>query len=182
VRALLTLIILAVVIVTVARGQEVESLWTETLLIALAHYFTSRRFLYLSPEALGRLESEGVVEKEANPLYLPRHSIRISVVLAFTGLAVFLYREDRLVTPQALSILGIVFAYLLGVVWRGGRALLTRGSQRPTARWWDDVKALVVLLVLAVTAAAYLADRTDLVPPQLRSIPLGLVLFYFGSR
>jgi hypothetical protein len=50
VRALLTLLIVAVVLVQVARGREVEPLWTETLMIALAHYFTSRPFLRLSPD------------------------------------------------------------------------------------------------------------------------------------
>jgi hypothetical protein len=35
VRALLTLLIVAVVLVQVARGREVEPLWTETLMIAL---------------------------------------------------------------------------------------------------------------------------------------------------
>src|SRR5262249_36360605 len=44
VRALLTLLIVAVVFVQVARGHQIEALWTETLMIALAHYFTSRRF------------------------------------------------------------------------------------------------------------------------------------------
>jgi hypothetical protein len=38
------------------------------------------------------------------------------------------------------------------------------------------------LLVLAVTAAAYLLDRPDLLPPHGRNVPLGLTLFYFGSR
>jgi hypothetical protein len=55
VRALLTLLIVAVVLVQVARGREVELLWTETLMIALAHYFTSRRFIRLSPDAMRRL-------------------------------------------------------------------------------------------------------------------------------
>ena len=54
VRALLTLLIVAVVLVQVARGRDVEPLWTETLMIALAHYFTSRRFLRLTPEVIRR--------------------------------------------------------------------------------------------------------------------------------
>jgi hypothetical protein len=42
VRALLTFLIVAVVLVQLARGRDVETLWTETMMIALAHYFTSR--------------------------------------------------------------------------------------------------------------------------------------------
>jgi hypothetical protein len=171
VRALLTLMIVAVVVVQMARGLEVELLWTETLMIALAHYFTSRRFIRLPPEVIRRLTEEGQIELEAHPLFLPRHSIRAILVLAFVGLAVYLYQQGRLFQPQSLSILGVVFAYLLGIAARI-RAI----------RGWEDYKAIVVLLILACTAGAYLADRSDLVPRLLRDVTLGLVLFYFGSR
>ncbi len=171
VRALLTLLVVAVVIAQLVRGQEVEPLWTATLMIALAHYFTSRRPLNLPPDVIRRLAAEGHVEMEANPLFLPRYSIRVILVLAFVGLAVYLYRQNRLFEPQALSVLGVVFAYFLGVVLRFGRF-----------RVWKDLKAVVVLLVLLYTAGAYLANRPDFVPYQLRDITLGLVLFYCGSR
>jgi hypothetical protein len=179
VRALLTLLIVAVVVAEVARGRAVESLWVETLMIALAHYFTSRRFVRLSPEVVRRLEAEGYLEGEANPLWLPRHSIRAVVVLAFVGLAVYLHQAGRLWESQALSLLGVVFAYLLGVLarsvwvwWSGGRP----------SRRWGDLQAAVVLGVVGITAVAYLAGRPDLIPPQARNVPLGLALFYFGSR
>ena len=171
VRALLTLLIVAVVIVQLARGHEVELLWTETLMIALAHYFTSRRFIRLSPEVIRRLTEEGQIEAEPRPLYLPRFSIRIILVLAFVGLAVYLYRQDRLFQSQAMSILGVVFAYLLGIVGR-----------LRSAKGWEDFKAVIVLLVLLCTAIPCLMDRGDVVPHQLRDITLGLVLFYFGLR
>jgi hypothetical protein len=161
----------AVVIVQVVRGQEIDLLWAETLMIALAHYFTSRRFINLPPEVIRRLAEEGHVETEANPLFLPRHSIRLILILAFGGLAVYLYRENKLFESQALPILGVVFAYLLGIV-AGIRHF----------RGWEDLKAIVVLLVLLFTAGACLANRPDLVPNHLRNITLGLVLFYFGSR
>jgi hypothetical protein len=182
VRALLTLMIVPVVIAQVVRGETVEPLWVETLMIALAHYFTSRRFLYLPPDVARRLESEGHLEEEAYPLYLPRYSIRVLIVLAFVGLAGFLYREGRLMEPRALSLLGVVFAYLLGTLLRGLLGLWPRWQRSRLSQRWDNLKAAVVLLVLAVTAAAYLLDRSDLLPPQARNVPLGLVLFYFGSR
>jgi hypothetical protein len=171
VRALLTLLIVAVVIVQLARGHDVELLWTETLMIALAHYFTARRFIRLSPEIIRRLTEEGQLEAEPRPLYLPRFSIRIILVVAFIGLAVYLYRQDRLFQSQAMSILGVVFAYLLGIV-----------ARMRSVRGWEDLKAAVVLLVLLATAVPSLLGRSDLVPRQVRDVTLGLVLFYFGSR
>lgn len=182
VRAILTLLIVAVVVVQVVRGNPVERLWIETLMIALAHYYTSRRFIRLPPDVIRRLETEGHVEQEAHPLYLPRHSIRAILVLTFIGLAVYLYQENRLFEHQSLSILGVVFAFLLGVIARAVLAWWTKGRRSKAIVWWEDLKAAVVLLVLICTATAYFVDRTDLLPEYARSTTLGLVLFYFGSR
>ena len=182
VRALLTLLVVAVVIVQVCRQREIEPLWTETLMIALAHYFTSRRFINLTPDVIRRLEAEGQVEIESNPLFLPRHSIRAIILVAFASLAVYAYREHQLFDFPALSILGVVFAYLLGILVRSLIGWWCKGRESNTIRGWEDMKAAVVLVVLLYTAGVYLFDRPDLVPHQLRNITLGLVLFYFGSR
>ena len=77
VRALLTLLIVAVVISQVARGQHVSTLWTETLMIALAHYFSTRRFIKLAPELIHQLEAEGAVETELHPRRARGHVNRL---------------------------------------------------------------------------------------------------------
>ncbi len=163
--------IVAVVIAQMVRGEKIELLWTETLMIAMAHYFASRRFIRLPPEVIKRLVDEGYIELEARPLHLPSHSIRLVLIVAFTAVGVYLYREGRLWEPQSLSILGVVFAYLLGVFLRVR-----------TIRGWEDAKAFVVLAVLIVTSAAYLLGWGPSVPQPLQAVTLGLVLFYFGSR
>lgn len=182
VRALLTLLIVAVVITQVVRGEEVALLWRETLMIALAYYFTTRRFIRLPSTMIQQLEHEGYAEEETNPLYLPRLSIRVIIVLAFAGLAVYLFQADALFQPQALSILGVVFSYVLGMVFRVLLEWWTKGQKTTAIRRWEDIKALVVLLVLLTTAGAYLLDYQDFLPKELRNATLGLVLFYFGSR
>jgi hypothetical protein len=171
VRALLTLLIVAVVIVQLARDHQVGLLWTETLMIALAHYFTSRRFIRLSPEVIGRLTEEGLLEAESRPLYLPQYSIRLILVAAFVGLAVYLYRQGRLFDSQTISILGVVFAYLLGIV-----------ARFRSVKGWEDVKAAGVLIVLLSTAVPFLIGHGEWVPRHWQDVTLGLVLFYFGSR
>lgn len=182
VRALLTMQIVAVVIYQLASGREVEPVWSELLMIVLAHYFTSRRFVHLAPEVIKHLEDEGHIEAERNPLFLPRFSIRALLVAAFAGLAVYLYRNGHLFDSDVLSILGVVFSYLLGVLARGALNWFA-GERRPRpAQLWEDIKALVVLSAMAFTAAAYLLGLEDHLSHALRNATLGLVLFYFGSR
>jgi hypothetical protein len=179
---LLTLIIIGVVIVHVVKGDDLPVLWNETLMIALAHYFTSRRFIRLPPDELRRLEAEGKIETEAHPLYLPRHSIRVIIIAAFVGLAAYLYREGKLFEPSALSIVGVVFAYLLGNIARGLVNLWKGGRQTTVFRTWEDIKAVVVLLLLGGVAVVYFLGLSEHLPRQVDSVTLALVLFYFGSR
>ncbi|MFN0051640.1 MAG: hypothetical protein ACKV0T_05585 [Planctomycetales bacterium] len=184
IRALLTLLIVAVVIVETVRGRPVNELWGETLLIALAHYFTSRRFVGMSPDLLKRLEGEGAIPQESNPLYLPRHSIRALIVLAFAGLAYYVFQVEEVRTFDAVPpILVTVSAYLLGIFARylfGARR--TRPVLGKPSRLWEDLKAVAVILVMLGTAIPYLLGHGDELPQHLRSFTLAFVLFYFGSR
>ena len=182
VRALLMLGVLAVVVTSLIRGREIDVLWVEALLVALAHYFTSRRNVSLPPEVAERLEREGVLPREWHPLFLPRNSIRVIVVLAFVGVAAQLYREHRLLEPQALSLLTMVFAFLLGAFVRGVAGWFHRGRTQPPSRLWGDASAALVLLALAVAAAPEFINEPGLLPPEIHKAALGLVLFYFGMR
>ncbi len=185
VRGLLTLLIVGFVVVQTAQGRAIGVLWVETLMIVLAHYFTSRRFLKLSPETIAQLEASGELEPEANPLYLPRHTIRATIVAAFIGLAVYLGREGRLFEEQSVKILGTVGAYFLGILARIVIGWWNRRSSRPIPDRWGDIKALVTLAVVAFTIALRLAgwNRFLLIDTAgLENLMLGLVLFYFGSR
>lgn len=182
VRALLTLIVVAVVVARVALGKSPDPLWIETLLIALAHYFTSRRFVSLPPDVMLRLEQEGVIAKERHPLYLPKNSIRTIIVGAFVGLGIYLYREPRLVTPEAVALLSMVFAYLLGAIVRSVSGWFAKRRSQPITGVWGDIKALIVLGAIVIAAIPVLFDVGIPISPLVDRIALGLTLFYFGSR
>lgn len=182
VRALLTLIVVAVVVARVTLGRSPDPLWIETLLIALAHYFTSRRFVSLSPAVLQRLEQEGVIEKERHPLYLPKNSIRTIIIGSFVGLGIYLYREPKLVTPEAIALLSMVSAYLLGAIVRGVANWFSKRRAQPITGVWGDIKALIVLGAIIVAAVPAVFDVGIQLPPLVDRIALGLTLFYFGSR
>ena len=182
VRAILTLFIVAIVTLNAARGKPLDLIWTETLLIAMAHYFTSRRFVSLPPDALKRIQQEGILDREVHPLYLPRHSIRILILGAFVGLGVFLYQQNRLFTVESISPLGIVAAYVCGSIVRGIGSWFGRRTGRQPSSLWGDLKAMLVLLAVAVAGIPEMVSMPDLLPPVAHRIALALMLFYFGSR
>ena len=182
VRALLTLIVVAVVVTKMVFHHPPDSIWIETLLIALAHYFTSRRFVALSPEIMRRLEDDGAIDRERQPLYLPKNTIRFIIIAAFVGVGAHLYREERLFEPKTISLLSMVFAYLLGAIAGGISNWFNRRRSQPASGTWGDIKALVVLAGMLTIAVVELLDAGALLHPLVERVSLGLTLFYFGSR
>lgn len=188
VRALLTLIVVAVVVAKLALDRPPDALWIETLMIALAHYFTSRRFVSLSPAVMQRLQQEGVLENERQPLYLPKNSIRTIIIGAFVGLGIYLFRgegnwyERRLFQPQAVAMLSMVFAYLLGAIVGSVSGWFKKRHTQPITGVWGDIKAVIVIGAILVAAVPEFVDFGMPFPPLVDRIALGLTLFYFGSR
>ena len=191
VRALLTLLVVAVVCVEMVRGHDLLSqfVWVEALMIVLAHYFTNRRLVYLPPDGIARLTEQGILAPEPHPLYLPRHTIRLIIVAAFVLVAAWLYKEGRLLDPKgqivdkhAAAVLITVFAYLAGVLLRGLGGLILRGRQNAPARIWGDLKALVALAAMLFAAGVTLLGKPELLPDVARHAALAAVMFYFGSR
>ncbi len=185
VRALLCLIVVSFVVAQTARGIGVAVVWQESLMIMLAHYFTSRRMVALSTDLRARLEESGEIDREANPLHLPKHSVRVLIIAAFAGLGVYLYRQGRLFETQSLPLLVSVGAYLLGALAKGVLSWLARNRQTVPPAWWIDLKAAVTLAIVLVTVGLRLGGMesvTGLEAARLEDFSLGLVLFYFGSR
>lgn len=188
VRAILTLILVAVVITRMVRGENFDAqpehdlLWIETLLIALSHYFTSRRFVDLPPAVMRQLEDDGVVERERNPLFLPKNSIRILIIGAFGWLAYFLYSHGRLYEHHAASLMAMMAAFLLGATVRRIGRWWNRNRIQKTTGTVGDLKALVVLIAMLCVAVPEFLGTPDVLHPLFHRVALGMMLFYFGSR
>jgi hypothetical protein len=185
VRALLCLMIVAFLVIQTARGVRVDVVWSEALMIMLAHYFTTRRFVPLSNDLRARLEASGEIEPDESPLYLPKHSVRILLIAAFAGLASYLYEHGRLFEPQSLSLLVSVGAYLLGITVRGCLAWWSHHTGLSAPEWWVDLKAISTLLIVLVAILLQLVGAREMHgvdTSRLQDFSLGLVLYYFGSR
>lgn len=183
VRALLALLVVSIVIAEVVRGHQLSIALTEALMLVLALYFSTRRILSVSPAVLARLESEGQVPRERQPLFLPRFAIRILILLSFAGTAAFLFQQGRLANLQSLSSLGLVAAYLAGVVCRPvGRVLRRKEFAASLLDRFADLRALLVLGAAGTLAAFYWLDMHGQLPNWADHGALTLVLFYFGAR
>lgn len=186
VRALLALMVVAVVVTKLARGDEFNNehdlLWVLTLVVSLTHYFTSRRFVPLSPEVRGQLEDEGVIERERHPLFLPRNSIRVIIIGAFSWLAYYLYINNRIHEHHAASLLGMMAAFLFGTAVRTVDNWWHRKQVRTSAGTFGDLKALVVLAAVLVVAIPEFMNHQEVFPAEFHRVSLGMMLFYFGSR
>ena len=188
VRALLTLMIVAVACTDLVRTQTVTLIWAETLMIALAHYFTTRRFVRLPPATLKDLEAKGIIEPEPYPLYLPRGTIRTLILVAFIAVGIYLWRNNKIWPTQenpdadAVAILGTLLAYFVGNTLRAVRTWWNGGIERPPSRTWGDLKATVVLVGLLITGGLHILAQKHHLPAGVEHIVMAMVLFYFGSR
>jgi hypothetical protein len=185
VRALLCLLIVAFLVIQTARGVPVDVVWGEALMITLAHYFTTRRFVPLSQELRTKLEERGEIEPDENPLHLPKHSVRVLIIAAFVGLGFYLHSHGRLLESQSLSLLVSVGAYLLGIVVRSVLSWCSQRTGVKSPAWWIDLKAagtLVIVLAAMGLQIAGVKEFLHLDASRLEDFSLGLVLYYFGSR
>ena len=121
-------------------------------MIALAHYFTSRRFIRLSPEVIRRLTEEGQIEAEPHPC-----SCRDS---ASASSSCWPSRDGRLSLPAGPSV------SIAGGVDPGCRLRLSsgdRGSPAERARlggFHGDCRSPGAVLHRLL----FLVDRGDVVP------------------
>ena len=184
IRALLTLMTVGFIVAQTARGIHVSLLWFESLMIVLAHYFAHRRFVPLSPAMREKLKAEDLFEDETHPLNLPKHSLRTIIVLAFVGLAIYLACVGRLRDRVAAPVFISVGSYFLGIGVGTVVAWWNRGKPVTGPSWFEDVKAVVTLLAVALAIVVQLFGWQQSIPfgDKLEALPLALMLFYFGSR
>jgi hypothetical protein len=190
VRALLAILIFATAwgLLLLRPSEEVPDYLRDLLFIIMGHYFATRH----------RADARG--EDGPAPLYLPRGSVRLILVLGSIAVAVLLYRSGQLTAvdqnPAVVTLL-LVGGFLLGVAanalftwWKG------RGHQPP--RILEDGRALISivaagLLVVLVWNRLFLFFSPETVNTAFsRWIHLGhygpehvlaaVVGFYFGSR
>ncbi|QDV38827.1 hypothetical protein [Tautonia plasticadhaerens] len=191
VRALLALLIAATLCGTLALrpDREVPAYLRDLMFIILGHYFAVRGRARGSPD-----------EGEAGappPLYLPKGTVRLLLVLGFVAVAALLARRGRLApideNPGSVTLL-LVGGFLLGALMKWALGRFSTGGRPRWFRILEDVKAVVALASAAVLvvlcwdqASPFLPDAMTGTIPRLgehgpEHLASALVGFYFGSR
>jgi hypothetical protein len=190
VRALLAVLIFVTTwgLLVVRPNQEVPDYLRDLLFIIMGHYFAARR------------KSGPAEEPGPPPLYLPRGSIRLFLVVGSIVVAVVLFRRGRLTAlddnPGVVTLL-LVGGFLAGVAlntlstwWRD------RGHHTP--RIVEDLRAMISMAAAAIlvilvwnhilvlfpthSVDQLLSPRVHLGHVGVEHILAAVVGFYFGSR
>jgi hypothetical protein len=139
---------------------------------------------------------------EKPPLYLPRGTIRVVIVLAslaVVGYGIYEYGDAFLqrLQPDLTQLRGdpylplvVAGAFFLGLIWaRITRSLFGRNGEVPA--WVQDIQAwlallavlgMVVDLLRLVVINPTLSDDRMIHLPTWEAILAGIVAFYFGAR
>jgi hypothetical protein len=186
VRALLAILVFAAAwaLLIFRPAAEIPDFLRDLLFIILGHYFAARRAAAPGDEA------------GPPPLYLPRGSVRLVLVIGCVGVAVVLLRRGQLTdierNPGVLTLV-LVGGFLLGVALSAVFAWWRARGHRPP-RLVEDLRAAVSLAAAVALIALVAARAFHLVPPGAIAWRIGLgrygpehllaaiVGFYFGSR
>lgn len=178
VRALITLGILGTTWAQLLRGDDVADVLRVTLLLVLGYYFGARAGATQADKLAGVDTSD-----RKHPLYLPKGSVRLLIVIGFGAVAYQLHKEGHLVTDEGVPpVLILVATFLLGSLAKGALALARRTAWRTSTAWLGHVVAAGTLAVVYGFCLALALGFHDKLPPQASQAFVGVVGFYLGKR
>ena len=185
VRALLTLMLVCYVCIELLLGTPPSVLWTETLLIAVAHYFTARRHAALPRSIRDDLVRMDLLPAEEHPLGLPQHSIRTMIAGAFVLVFAYLVMSGRPPGGEAVGLFLALAAFLIGNFVRADWAFATKHAEIEPPWGWGDLKPLATLTAMLLALGFSLSGRFAPPPVPLDTLEksaAAMALYYFGSR
>jgi hypothetical protein len=176
------------------KAVEVPLYLTYLMFLVIGSYFGARGS---SPKSK--------VARESPPLYLPRGTIRLFIILGFIGVCAYGYARDHsfftnlkfdveAIKQEPYLPLAIFGSYFLGTIVATMAGWVLMGEEGMPA-WYQDVLAwIAVLAVLALAGAVIYQliifptlspgafDIKEKLSFPWQSILSGIVAFYFGAR
>ncbi len=182
VRAILALSLVYVACMLMVRGETLPLALSEALFAALAYYFAARSRVTLTEKEFQERLHEFGEDSDVRPLYLPRGSIRVLIVLAFAGVAVYVVKEHGWATLGKSTTLLLVVAFFAGQAVKAFMAWLKEGQPRGEVTLIEHVKAAVGVAVGVAFVVLYTTGMYKQADVRVHKLMLGFVVFYFGSR
>ena len=172
VRALITLTLMGVLWTLMLLDRALPLVLCYLALMALSSYFGTRG-------------GDMVTDSKRCPLFLPRGSIRILVVVGFAVVAYFLWDQGRLTVDmrdRSAAMLVLVAALSVGLLARKLADALSRGAATPTRQAFENLKSVFVLALTAFLALVWIVAPAKPEVENLALLSAPLLVFYFGSR
>lgn len=192
IRSILTLLVVGLVCSLILMAKDAKG-----EVIRIPPYLIYLLFLAVGYYFAARGHGHPVPKNVPPPLYLPRGSVRLIILVALMATVGWkIVNNDRAVLEQqlresfetvkeqALLPLVVLGGFFLGVIFRG---VVIRGHER--SPWAQDLEAwfaLIAILLMCVSAMIHLVIKPNLTTPidlaTFEGILAGVVAFYFGIR
>ncbi|MHA2051420.1 MAG: hypothetical protein ACW986_17535 [Promethearchaeota archaeon] len=126
VRALITLMIVSFPIGYLLTAQNIPPLIVNAIFIVVAFYFEARRGAHEKlKQIVGEIKSSDLttsdIKKKKKPLYLPKYTVRISLVLILVLIQIMIFLQPSIIfqtTNTLAEILIIVALFIIGAFFR----------------------------------------------------------------
>lgn len=180
VRAIVTLSILATVWAQLLRGLATSEVLHDTTLLVFGYYFGTRG---ASKPRGSAAETPQQGRGSSEPLWLPRGSIRLAIVLGF-GLVIWkLSRDGALLGERGPPpILVLIATFFLGHATKTVIAISGRVLGNAILNAFGHALAVTTVSVVAGYCIAVLAGAERAMPIGFEAFFLGIVGFYLGKR
>ena len=169
IRAILALALLGLLSFFLLSDREAPLSLAFVSLLVLGHYFGAR---------VGQSEYPG-----RPPLFLPRGCIRIIVIGLLLTVTWFMWEDDRLrfgLDDREVAVVLIALGLVAGYLIRVCLDFVTRGRMARPRRLFENVKAILALMAVAILIIACATEREE--SETLALVVTPFIAFYFGSR
>ncbi|NQT89182.1 hypothetical protein HQ560_20600 [bacterium] len=182
VRASLALCLVYVACMLMVRGEDLPLALSEALFAAIAYYFAARSRVTLTEKEFQERQHEFGEDGDMRPLYMPRGTVRVIIIFAFVGVAVYVVSERGWASLGASTTLLLVVALFAGQALKWFINWLKADRPRGEVTLLEHVKAALGITVGVAFVVLYTTGMYREANPRVHKLMLGFVIFYFGSR
>lgn len=177
VRAVIALTLCASLWYQVLVGGTIEPILVESALLVVGFYFGVR-------SGTGPPISPSTMERVRQPLFLPRGSIRVVLLLGFFGVIAYMWYQNRAFPEAFILILEVLASYVIGYVLSVIIARRQRAGKRPSRAMavFRNVNALLAMTACGYLCGTLLFGWPKFMPEYTGNALAWIVAYYFGSR